>query len=313
MTKAALAFINSLSPELKKAAMLPFDHPDREEFVFVPRDDRNGARLSYMNEEQRRLAFEFLKTGLSDRGYKIVRDIMSLEEILFIKENQKEGSDYRNPTKYYVTFFGTPSDEAPWSWTYEGHHLSLNYSSVLDKLSVTPVFLGTNPAEVDIDKDRGKRVLGDIEDSSRAFMLSLNDDQRAKALISEKAYPEILTESKSVAKIENFEGLSYADMTTQQQTELVALIKMHISIMKPEVAAKQWGKIRDKGLDKIHWSWAGSTKRNEGHYYRIHGPATIIEYDNTQNNANHIHLAWRDTEDDFGRNLLQEHHRAHEH
>ena len=170
MVIAASNFLAGLSPTLKTQATFPFTDKDREEWDFVPLDNRQGARIGHMSEIEQRLAFDLLKTGLSEKGYEIAREIMDLEKVLIIKEKQQPGSDYRNPTKYYLSIFGTPSDTMPWSWTYEGHHQSLNYSSVSGKLSVTPSFLGANPAEVDIEhEDKGKRVLGFREDQGRTF------------------------------------------------------------------------------------------------------------------------------------------------
>lgn len=313
MAKAAIAFLNSLTPELKEAASFSMDYPDREQWHFVPLDNRKGARIGHMSEQQQQLAFEVVKTGLSQKGYNIAREIMKLEDILTIKEKRKPGNDYRNSTKYYLSIFGTPSDETPWGWKYEGHHLSLNYSSVDGQLSVTPAFLGANPADVDIDVDRGKRVLGEMEDMGRAMMLSLTKEQQDMALISKEAYADILTEASSVAKLEKFEGLPYTKMNGGQQAGIQQLIQVYTSLMKPEVAKEQMDKIKARGLDKLYFSWAGSIKDGEKHYYRIHGPATIIEYDNVQNGANHIHVVWRDTENDFGRDLLKEHHEKHQH
>ena len=313
MVGAATAFLNSLTPELKSKAAYSFDDEQREIWNYVPMNDRVGARIGHLNEKQQELAFALLKTGLSNRGYKIAREIMALEEILFIKENQKPGSDYRNSTKYFLTIFGTPTSEAPWSWKYEGHHLSLNYSSVEGEVSVTPAFFGTNPAEVDIEKGKGKRVLAELEDRGRELMHSLNSEQQKKALISTEAYSEILTESKSFARLEKFEGLPYEEMTLDQQNKLADLIKYYTNTMEPKIANEQWTRIKDHKLHSFYFAWAGGLKRNEKHYYRIHGPVTIIEYDNTQNNGNHAHSVWRDTSNDFGRDLLKEHHMQHEH
>ena len=314
MVSAAQAFLSGLSPDMKELASFPFGDKDRDNWHFVPQDDRQGARIGNMDEKQQELAFNLLKTGLSEKGYQIAREIMDLEKILIIKEKQKPGSDYRNPGKYYICIFGNPSNSEPWSWTYEGHHLSLNYSSVNDQLSVTPAFLGANPAEVDIEhEEKGKRVLGFREDNGRSFMLSLDADQQKKALVSTEAYNEVLTEANSYAKLEKFEGLPYGAMTPEQQTVFRELIQLHMNIMKPEVFDEQWAKVNAQGLDKFYFAWAGGLERNQKHYYRIHGPTTIMEYDNAQNNGNHAHIVWRDTENDFGRDFLKEHYSESKH
>ena len=144
-------------------------------------------------------------------------------------------------------------------------------------------------------------------------MLALNAKQQEKALISKEAYPEIVTGTESEAQLAQSEGLSYKDMTTKQQSDLAALIKLHINIMKPDIAEEKWKKMKEEGLENFFFAWAGGLERNQKNYYRIHGPTTIIEYDNAQNNGNHAHIVWRDTENDFGRDLLKIHHLEHEH
>ncbi|MEL6922747.1 MAG: DUF3500 domain-containing protein [Bacteroidota bacterium] len=313
MTQAAKNFLNSLDDELKTAASLPYDHEDREQWDFVPLDNRRGARISLMNEQQQRLAYELLQTGLSEKGYRLARDIMELESVLQIIEKQKADSDYRQPEKYFISIFGTPDPIEPWAWSYEGHHLSLNYSSVDGKVAVTPAFVGSNPAEIRIDPGRGRRVLGDREDAGRVFMLSLNEKQQQTALISEEAYPEIVTGTESFAKLENFEGLSFSAMDAAQQEALVDLLKLHMNIAKKDVMDQYWKKIEKEGLENIFFAWAGGLKKNQKHYYRIHTPSTIIEYDNAQNSGNHAHIVWRDLDNDFARDWLKEHHEKHAH
>lgn len=313
MVHKAQALIAGLSPKLKEAVMFSFTDKDREEWTYLPSNNRGGARIGEMSPAEQSLAFDLLKTGLSEEGYELVREIMSLEEVLIQKEKQAPDSDYRNPTKYFISIFGTPSDSTPWSWTYEGHHVSLNYSSVSGKLSVTPSFVGSNPAEVDIDFHKGKRVLGEKEDLGRAFMLSLNSDQQEKALISDKAYLEIVTRDESYAEISTFEGLSYQNMEDFQKQAFQALIQLHLKVMDKEIARQQMTKMQKAGLDQFFFAWAGGLERGQKHYYRIHGPTTIMEYDNAQNEGNHAHFVWRDTKNDFGRDLLKEHYEHHQH
>ena len=140
-----------------------------------------------MSKEQQELAFDFIQTGLSAAGYQTVRDIMALESVLLIKENLTLAEDYRHPTKYFLNFYGTPHPDSLWTWTYEGHHISLHFTAIDGKLVVLPSFLGANPAEVDIDHpDKGKRVLGMREDLGRKLVKSLNPEQLDKAWLSKK-------------------------------------------------------------------------------------------------------------------------------
>lgn len=314
MAKAAIKFLNSLKPEERKGAQFDFDAFERQQWHFTSAIERKGSRLGYLKPAQKELLFDVVKTGLSGEGYELIREIMNLEKITFIKEKRTIEEDYRIHDKYYLSIFGDPASSAPWAWKYEGHHVSLNYTSVDGKLSVTPAFIGANPGEVDIEHpDKGKRVLADYEDTARKLLGALSKTQLETALISDKAFPEIVTGVESQAHLDAFEGLKYSDLSTEQKNTFIDLIQLHIGFMRPDLAAQEWKKIEDSGLDNFYFAWAGSIQKKEGHYYRIHGPATIIEYDNVQNNANHIHIIWRDTVGDFGRDLLKVHYDMHEH
>jgi hypothetical protein len=85
------------------------------------------------------------------------------------------------------------------------------------------------------------------------------------------------------------------------------LIEEYATQMSAEPALDRLEKIQKAGIEKVHFAWAGEAERRKPHYYRVQGPTFLIEYDNTQNNANHIHSVWRDFAGDFGRDLLREH------
>jgi hypothetical protein len=206
-----------------------------------------------------------------------------------------------------VTIFGPPSKDAPWGWRFEGHHLSLNYTSVTDELAATPAFFGANPAEVPRGDRKGWRLLAAEEDRARALLGLLDDAQRAQAVIATAAPRDVITGADRHARLERFEGLPASAMTPAQRDTLLRLVEEYVHNMPPDVAAAQWAKMEEAGLDKLHFAWAGSARRGEGHYYRIHGPTLLIEYDNTQNDANHVHSVWRDLDDDFGEDLLRKH------
>ena len=314
MYDKAVAFQNSLSAEQVDSLSFPFTHPDREDWHFIPRHPRFGLRMGFLNLEQQKLAFDFIQTGLSAAGYHTIRDIMALESVLLIKENLTLEADYRNPTKYFLNFFGTPHPDSLWTWTYEGHHLSLHFTAMDGQLVVSPSFLGSNPAEVDIEHpDKGKRVLAKREDLGRKLVKSLTEKQLAKAWLSEEAYPEVITFASSVAHMDKYEGLPYKEMNADQQQTVVDIIQHYLALYKPQIASLEWQRIEQAGLDDIYFAWTGGLDRGQKHYYRLHGPITIIEYDNAQNDGNHAHSVYRDPEHDFGRDWLKEHYAKHQH
>jgi hypothetical protein len=260
-----------------------------------------------MNGSQRKLAHALLSSGLSRRGYAKALDIMSLESIL----RELEGPSRRHPRDpdlYHVTFFGTPSDESPWGWRVEGHHLSANFLVVNgNRIAPTPNFFGANPARVPRGPLEGLRVLAAEEDLARHLLASLEPKQQARVVIDPVAPADIITQAEPRVEIDDPSGLPAEEMTEVQGRLMMDLVVEYTSRMPRDVADTRMNQIGKEGEAHIHFAWAGSKKRGEGHYYRVHGPSFLIEYDNTQNNANHIHTVWRDLKDDWGEDLLRGH------
>lgn len=303
MARAALAWLGSLDDAQRREATYPLNDEERENWHFVPRA-RNGLPLARMNPDQRRLARDLVAAGLSQRGLLTTDAIVALEDVLFAIE----GSNRRDRSLYYFTVFGEPAQPAPWGWRIEGHHLSVNFLVAGDRVSATPMFFGANPAEVRIEHaQKGRRALSAEEDQGRALMLSFNAEQRQTALIGSRVPDDILTGNDRVARLDAPTGVPYARMTPDQQARLRALVEVYAGRLRPELAASELQRIADQGWNGVHFAWAGGTARGEAHYYRIHSAHFVIEYDNTQNQANHIHTAWRSFEGDFGRDLLREH------
>jgi hypothetical protein len=224
-----------------------------------------------------------------------------------------EGSAMRDPELYYFTVFGTPSEQGAWGWRYEGHHASLNWTVVDGRLvATTPQFLGANPADVRDGPQKGTRALAAEEDLGRAFVKSLSADQGAQAVLSKDAPRDILTGASRQAAIQEDRGISYAKLTPEQQGLLLSLIQEYASAQTPAVAQARLARVK-ADLPAIKFAWMGGLGKGQGHYYRIQGSTFLIEYDNTQNNANHIHCVWREFKGDWGRDLLTEHYRTAPH
>jgi hypothetical protein len=309
MASAANKFLAGLTPELRQQATFPIDSAELTRWHYVPAQQfpRNGVPIRAMNETQRALAQELLKTGLSARGYTQATTIMvDLETILKAMEN---GSAMRDPEQYCFSVFGTPGAKGVWGWRVNGHHLSLHFNIGNGSVVASaPTFFGSNPAEVRVEgPKKGLRVLGDREDSARALLEALDATQRTTATIEAVAPNDIVT--RTAAKVDPLSptGLGAAAMTAKQRELLMAVIETYTASMAPDIAAERLAELRKAGLEKIAFAWAGETERGKKHYYRIQGPTFLIEYDNTQNDGNHVHSVWRDFYGDFGRDLLREH------
>jgi hypothetical protein len=305
MAAAANNLLATLSPEQKQKATFEFPDEERKNWHFIPRV-RKGLPLKEMTYEQRLLAQGLLASGLSSRGYTKAVSIMSLEAVLAVLEKDKVGGAVRDPENYFVSIFGKPGI-APWGWRVEGHHLSLNYAIAGDGApSMTPSFFGTNPGEVRSGPRTGTRILGVEEDLGRALVKSLSEEQRKTAMVLTEAPKEILNDPKRVDPTKP-EGLPQSQLTADQSATLVKLIKEYLFRCRPEVAAEDWAKIEKAGLDKLHFTWAGGLELGQPHYYRVPGGNFVLEYDNTQNDANHVHSIWRDFDHDFGGDALKAH------
>ncbi|MBI3869087.1 MAG: DUF3500 domain-containing protein [Verrucomicrobia bacterium] len=306
MTDAAVNLLATLTPEQRAKVSFDFGSDERLNWHFVPRP-RKGLPFKEMTAAQQRLAHALLASGLSQRGYAKALTIMSLEQILREIEAGKTGV-VRDEELYFVSIFGAPGDSKAWAWRVEGHHLALNFSIVNGSLiASSPSFFGTNPGDVLEGPRKGLRVLGEEEDLGRALVQSLTDEQRKSALIATNSPKEIITSNDRKAKRLDQAGIGFAQLSKDQKAQLHKLIEEYAHRYRPELAAADLAKIEKGGWNQVRFSWAGSSKKYEAHYYRIQGPSFLLEYANVQNNANHVHTVWRDFDGDFGEDLLKRH------
>lgn len=304
MTLAAQHFLASLTPEQRAQAAFPFQADERQNWHYIPKE-RKGLPLLDMQPHQKALAQALLAAGLSQQGYIRAVTIMSLEDVLRILENADP--NYRNPQKYYFSIFGEPSDTGTWGYRVEGHHLSQNFTIVNGRIADTPSFFGSNPAEVREGPRKGLRILGAEEDLARDLLESLTPEQKKIAIITDKAFPDILTAaSRKAALAGQPSGLSAAKMTKKQSDLLDALVADYANNVPEPLAEVRMEHLKQAGTN-VFFAWAGVEERGGPHYYRIQSPTFLIEYDNTQNGANHIHSVWRDFNGDFGLDLLALH------
>lgn len=303
VTNFAQKFLQILDEEQKAKATFTLENPERENWHYVPLE-REGLRLDAMNQKQKDAAHELLGQSLSKQGHLTTNDCIRLEALLYERSDQ---SEFRNPEKYTVSIFGTPSTDKPWGWRFEGHHVSLNFTVISDKVALTtPFFFGTNPAEVREGKMKGLRPLGTIEDAARAVAREIHGEGQ-HVRYTNKPPREILTKQDRIAKKQTPEGVTYSELNDAHKKQLLELVQL--------VAANQRSEflnITSETIAEAQFAWAGEFNKNKPHYFRIQTPDFLIEYANTQNGANHAHLVWRDFDGDFGRDVLKEH-LEHEH
>lgn len=339
MAAAARALIDTLDDTQRGKAVYPLaDENERTRWAYFP-PRWNGLPMLEMRPEQQRLVRYLLTELLSLHAFAQVQAIMALDQVLNELEGRR-GAAIRDPLRYFISFFGTPGDDA-WGWRFEGHHISIHVSIIGGEIvAVTPLFLGANPAVVR-GPDAGvvTRPCGREEDAGRALLSSLDATQRAEAIISDAAPPDFvlqndpyipeerdavagaelavmaprfaaLTVSQATAlrwQRSHPAGLPASAMTPEQRALLDSLLRVYTGRLTPDLAAREHARIEHEGIDAIHFAWAGATTPGAGHYYRLHGPDLVIEYDNTQDGANHIHSVWRSIANDFGGDALRRH------
>ena len=308
MAEACTRFLASLSADQKAKATYHYLDGERI-FWYYPPLNRHGLPLRDMDPDQRRLAYGIMASGLSETGYTRAEQIIGLELVLGPLEKEEGRVTFgRDPELYYFTVFGEPGGEDPWAWRAEGHHLSLHFSIWGDEvISTTPFFLGANPAEVRRGPKAGLRILGDREDIAFELMKSMSSSQRSRAIISDEAPWEIYSYNSSKAVFPKEEGLAASRMSGSQREMLIGLIAEYVTQVHREVSQQKLASISEQGIDNFHLAWAGPIEKGKAHYYRIHGDNFVVEFDNQQNGANHIHSVLRDVENDFAMDVLRRH------
>lgn len=304
---AANRFLLSLDDGQRQKAMIAFDSGNRLDWHYIPRS-RSGLTLGEMRPNQADAARALFASVLNQRGLELLDGVRLLEGVL----REQQGS-FRDPARYYVSVFGAPG-RFPWGWRFEGHHLSLNVAlPTAGHVAVTPFFTGAHPATVRDGPNAGFRLLGASEDIARQIMAGLNEQQRQTAIIANRSFGEIVASPQREQDLGNPKGLLLGEMAGAQRTLVEALMDRFLGTLAADLLAQQKQRVMEQGLATFRFAWAGSLLPGEAHYFRVHGPATLVEHDNTQNGANHIHAVWRDLTADFGRDALADHYRQQKH
>jgi len=313
MAGAATALLAVLPADGRRRAVFAFDDKERSNWHYIPRR-REGLPFKDMPAAPRAAAHELMKASLSAAGYAKATNVISLESVL--RQMETFGGLMRDPDNYSVSVFGAPGPDTRWGWRLEGHHLSLNFTLVPGKpLAVTPAFFGANPAEVRSGPLAGLRTLAREEDLGRAIAQGMDAAQRKRMVIAAQSFGDIVSGPGRREGLTSPAGIPAADLAPAQREQLVRLVEEYARNMRADLADAELRRITEAGVERLHFAWAGPIEPGHGHYYRIHGPTVLIELDNTQNDANHIHSVWHDPARDFGADLLGAHyehgHRHH--
>lgn len=328
--------VNTLDSSQKQSLLISFsEETERTFWDYTPRE-RRGLTLREMNRPQCQMVSQLLAMALSHRGLNTVSLIMALETVLDAREGFTRPLPGRDATNYSLTVFGLPDDKEPWGWRFEGHHVSLHYT-ISQGLIVSPFpfFLGSNPRECELAGGKPFRPLMEFEDGARNLLDLLDSDQQQIALLTPHAPRDIMlgnrsavqyglpplfdplhwkqetgatdSDLKALAVKVNASGIAASSMLEHQREQLYGLIRKYLECL-PDVLAeaeeRRLGNLQDRPLT---FAWAGGTSLGKACYYRIQAPDFLIEFDNYQDDANHVHSVWRDPGNDFGRGTLARH------
>lgn len=308
VASATRQFLHELPPPLRAKAWRPFDDGERTRWAFVP-GRYEGVEFGDLDAASMERARVVLRSLLSARGLAKTMAIVQLENHL--REIEGRGGrdvSHRDPARYSLLVCGEPATHGAFSVRLQGHHVSLHFTFFDGWLvGATPQFLGSNPHEVREGPDRGQRVLGAEEDLARELVGGLDGAQRAVAVIDAQAPPDILLgPAAAFSVLGEPKGLCATAMNETQRALLWQLVELFAHNLRGEFAEQELQRLRPQ-RDALHFAWAGGSERGQGHYWRVQGKTFAIEYDNTQNDANHVHVVWRDLEHDFGADPLREH------
>jgi len=336
VTFAAMGLFDSLDADQRARVLLPHTDPGRTHWNFLPESGRHGLALGTLDRHQEVLAHRLVAESMSLPAYARVVQVMSNEHILRELNLPIFGhvaATFRDARGYFLSFFGQPQPDTTWGWRLVGHHLSVNVTVVDgDLLNTTPFLLGAEPARIG-----PFRILGEEEDAAFALLDHLTGAQQTQAVIHDKPPADFVT--RTVPRIGEVEypayhgvgrrdamitdedrralayfrahprGIRVGDLSATQRLRFDDLLGMFTHRARPGLVEAEMDRIAAAGgVEELHFAWAGATTIDAPHYFRIQGRATLIEFDNAEDNANHVHSVWRDPAGDFAADLLLQHH-----
>ena len=318
--QAAAAFLASLTGAQRKKTLFPVDDDEWRRWDNRHFATRQGMGFFEMNEKQRALAIELMRASLSAKGLQQTRDVMNLNGTLAeLTGNFDEYSEWF----YWLTIMGEPSATMPWGWQLDGHHAIINYFVLGDQVVMTPVFIGSEPVRADSGKFRGTVVLQPEQDKGLALMQALNASQQASARIrGAKRGSDLLADAYKDNLVLDYAGIRASALNDRQKAQLLEVIAEFVNKMKAGHASVRMSEVR-RHLNDTYFGWIGGTEPDGVFYYRIQSPVILIEFDHQRPIAlgrsgvptrNHIHTVVRTPNgNDYGKDLLRQHHQRHKH
>ena len=299
---AALAFLDTLSPEQRTEALFDFGDSRRSRWSNLPPSmfrDRNGVALGDLTAVQTEAAHRFLATALSAEGYAMTMAVVGAEDQL--AEGSLTGRLFWSSGNYWLAFFGEPAaGEAPWGWQFGGHHLAINMTVAGGRSFLSPTFVGIDPAQY----AGAAGVVAPFSEHLAAgttLANALDEAQRREAQAS--AHPrELATGAGKDGFVPPVEGSAVGGWHPALQQQLVDLVALWTRLMPADSGAARLAEVR-ADLGETYFAYRGDATDADGIYYRVHGPRLIIEFateGQVSAEGGHYHSIYRDPTNEYG-------------
>jgi hypothetical protein len=303
MVSAASALLAALGEDARARAVVAFDDPRRLRWTYLPRE-RIGLPLRDMDGDQRLLAHRLLRTALSLPALAQAVTITAWETVLEAVEGRDDGR--RDPGRYHVTVFDRPAADARWGWRFEGHHLSVSVTLDGERpVAATPLFLGAHPARVPFPGGGALQPLLPEEALARDLLAALDPAERRVAVVADAAPDDILTATSAQASGVANDGIAAERLTGSARDRVRRLVQLYLGRFHAALAGELWAGAEDD--PRLRFAWAGPSEPGDAHYYRLRSERLLVEYDNRQDGANHVHTVVRDLHGDLTVDPLRAH------
>lgn len=299
-------FLDGLDAE-QRAQAVEADAITRE-WSYLP-GDRRGLCLESLSVEQRLLVEQVIRSGHSERGGQQVLEAIARERW----RRESVGGGPVSGDRFWIRVVGEVAGDRPWGWRINGHHLAVHALTGPDGgMSITPHFVGAEPAVVLNAAGEPQAPLGQEERLAHDLVHALDESRRSVAVADVRAPDDILTRHDPVADPSVLpEGITRGNLDADQRALLDRLVRRYLDRAPTAYAEACWADEVAAGLDRIRFAWCGDPELIGGRYYCVRGSTFLIEYDNTQDDANHAHSVWRHLRDDWGDSLRQHYVGAH--
>jgi hypothetical protein len=307
LAAAAQTFIAALTAEERSHAIWPFSAAERHDVHYAP-VQLDGLRHGGLSDKTYEKGEDVLRSALSPEGHEKVAAIRLLERDVRERETRLlRPFGLRDPGRYFWAFFGEPTDATAWAFRYEGHHVSINVTSVPGKPPAsTPLFLGAQPRVVPAGlPSAGVAALAEEERLARALYSALDARQLALATLPYAADRGHMLGQVARLASPSPVGLARREMNGQQQALLDSLLEAFVGFWSKPIASARRADI-ERARDELFFAFVASEVPEHAFYARVSGPELLIEIDNTEG-GDHVHAVWHRPGADFGDDLLARH------